>query len=261
MTTTNAQPQSEAVTGLAGPPKVIAFATQKGGMGKTTLSVLVASWLHYKRGIKVAILDVDGSQLSVYNQRVREMNEYENDEEIATRLDKQDIEPYPILAGDPKDVPTLLSELPSGVQLVFVDMPGNIEVVGYETAIRSVDYLIVPMETSEYSVTTGISYLSAIQEIKLLPAERCRIIWNKYKNSRDGELADVLEERFLGIGLACLKSRIPQRDSYQDSVNRSTLFAMPSNFLRNSGLKDLFPEIEALVSITANPVTTTSDEE
>lgn len=259
MTTQSAQPQSMGATGLSGPTKVIAFATQKGGMGKTTLSVLVASWLHYKRGIQVAILDVDGSQLSVYNQRIREMNEYETDEEINTRLDAQNIDPYLILAGDPKDVPALLTELPGGVQLVFIDMPGNIDVAGYETALKSVDYLIVPMETSEYSVTTGINYLNAIQEINLLSVDQCRIVWNKYKPSRDGELADLLEKRFSALGLNCLKSRIPQRDSYQDSANRSTLFPMPGNFLRNSGLKDLFPEIESLVSITAKPLTTDED--
>lgn len=253
MTTSSVQPHSAAATGLSGTPKVIAFATQKGGMGKTTLSVLVASWLHYKRGINVAILDVDGAQLSVYNQRVRESQEVQNDESLSARLEEQDVAPYPILSGNPSDVPELMAELPDSVQLVFVDMPGNIDVEGYETAIKAVDYLIVPMETSEYSVTTGISYLNAIQEINLLPAEKCRIIWNKYKPSRDGELADILEERFKGIGLLCLQSRIPQRDSYQDSANRSTLFPMPSNFLRNSGLKDLFPEIEQLVSLTAKP--------
>ena len=255
MTTSSTQPQSAAATVLSGPPKVIAFATQKGGMGKTTLSVLVASWLHYKRGINVAILDVDGAQLSVYNQRIRESQQIEQDEDLSTRLEEQDVAPYPILSGNPGDVPNLLAELPEDVQLVFVDMPGNIDVAGYETAIKSVDYLIVPMETSEYSVTTGISYLNAIQEIDLLPVSQCRIIWNKYKPSRDAELADILEERFKGIGLLCMQSRVPQRDSYQDSANRSTLFPMPGNYLRNSGLKDLFPEIEQLVSLTAKPKT------
>ena len=258
MTISTQQPPSAADAESTARPVIIAFATQKGGMGKTTLSVLVASTLHYKRGIKVAILDVDGSQLSVYNQRIRESNQVESDEESMARLDKQDIRPYDILSGNPGDVPDLLAELKSEVQLVLIDMPGNIDVAGYETALKTVDYLIVPMETSEYSVTSGISYLNAIQEINLLPTERCRIIWNKYKPSRDAELADLLEERFANIGLLCLKSRIPQRDSYQDSANRSTLFPMPINYLRNSGLKDLFPEIEALVSITAKPV---ADEE
>ena len=214
-------------------------------MGKTTLSVLVASWLHYKRGVKVALLDVDGSQLSVYNQRLRE---YENmDDETTERLDEQNIEPYAILSGNPRNVPDLLTKIQDDVQLVLIDMPGNIDVDGYDLAIGKLDYLLVPMETSEYSVTTGFNYLTAIEQVGLLPTERCRVVWNKFKPSRDGELADILETRFSQHGFQCLKSRIPQRDSYQDSYNRSTLFPMPTPYLRNSGLKDLFVEIEELL--------------
>lgn len=260
MNTTQAQPSSGVADGSPSRPVIIAFATQKGGMGKTTLSVLVASTLHYRRGINVAILDVDGAQLSVYNQRLREAKQLQNDEEAAARLQAQiasGIQPFVIKAGNPDQVPALLAELPGDVQLVLLDMPGNIDVEGYETAIKNVDYLIVPMETSEYSVTTGIGYINAIREIDLLPVDRLRVIWNKYKPSRDAEIADMLEERFKTMGLACLQSRVPQRDSYQDSTNRSTLFPMPANYLRNSGLKDLFTEIEVLTSLTP----TTSDGE
>jgi chromosome partitioning protein len=244
MSTPTAQ-LSAAAAAPAGPPIVIAFATQKGGMGKTTLSVLVASWLHYKRHIPVAILDVDSSQLSVYNLRLREREQM--DDEVRDRFNAQDVDPYEILTGDPSSVPQLLAQLPADVRLVFVDLPGNIDVDGYETALSKVNYLLVPMETSEFSVTTGFSYLTAIRQVDLLPAERCRIVWNKFKESRDGALADQLEERFRQYGFESLNSRIPQRDSYQDSANRSTLFPVPSTYLRNSGLKDLFAEIESLL--------------
>jgi chromosome partitioning protein len=239
-------------TTVAPPPLILAFATQKGGMGKTTLSVLVASWLHYKRRIPVAVLDVDSSQLSVFNLRVRETEQM--DEEVRTRFNQQDVDPYPILHGDPADVPDLLTQLPADVRLVFIDLPGNIDVEGYETALSRVDYLLVPMETSEFSVTTGFSYLSAIRQIDLLPADRCRIVWNKFKETRDGLLVDQLDERFVQYGFVSLKSRVPQRDSYQDSANRSTLFPVPTTYLRNSGLKDLFTEIEEMIP-ASTPVT------
>ena len=40
-------------------PLCIAFASQKGGVGKSTLTVLAASWLHYLHGIRVAVVDCD----------------------------------------------------------------------------------------------------------------------------------------------------------------------------------------------------------
>ncbi|WP_345271145.1 ParA family protein [Nibrella viscosa] len=252
MSTPTSQPLAEGA--YSGPPVVLAFATQKGGMGKTTLSVLVASWLHYRRHIPVAILDVDSSQLSVYNLRVRETEQL--DEETKERFNRQDVDPYPILRGEPAGVPQMLQQIPADVRLVLIDLPGNIDVEGYETALSKVDYLLVPMETSEFSVTTGFSYLMAIRQVDLLPVDRCRVVWNKYKDSRDGVLVDMLEERFKQFGFTCLQSRIPQRDSYQDSANRSTLFPMPTQYLRNSGLKDLFTEIESLlpVSTLSTPV-------
>ena len=36
-------------------PKYVAFSTQKGGAGKTTLTVLVASYLHYIKGAPVKV--------------------------------------------------------------------------------------------------------------------------------------------------------------------------------------------------------------
>ncbi|WP_138994195.1 ParA family protein [Larkinella sp. C7] len=244
-------------TSSTAPPKpiVLAFATAKGGMGKTTLSVIVASYMHYKMGVKAAILDVDGSQLSVYNQRLREAENLSEEGKLRLmeRQEKEGIDAYQILSGYPGDVPKLLKHLPDGTQLVFVDLPGNIEIVGYDLALKEVDLLIVPMETSEYSVTTGFQYLSAIKQIGLLPLTNCWILWNKYKPSRDGAQADQLEEVFQSHGFQCLKSRVPARDSYQDPANRSTLFAMPTPYLRNSGLKDLFSELEDIIQkITPN---------
>ena len=39
----------------------VAFSTQKGGAGKTTLTVLVASYLHYVKGYNVAVIDGGGN--------------------------------------------------------------------------------------------------------------------------------------------------------------------------------------------------------
>ena len=43
-------------------PLYVAFSTQKGGAGKTTLTVLVASYLHYVKGYNVAVIDCDFPQ-------------------------------------------------------------------------------------------------------------------------------------------------------------------------------------------------------
>ena len=43
----------------------VAFSTQKGGVGKTTFTVLVASYLYYLKGYNVAVVDCDYPQHSM----------------------------------------------------------------------------------------------------------------------------------------------------------------------------------------------------
>lgn len=50
---------------------VVAFSNQKGGVGKSTLTVLLASYLYYEKGIKVAIMDCDSPQHSLIGERNR----------------------------------------------------------------------------------------------------------------------------------------------------------------------------------------------
>ena len=52
-------------------PLCIAFASQKGGVGKSTLTVLAASWLHYLHGIRVAVVDCDYPQHSILKLNLR----------------------------------------------------------------------------------------------------------------------------------------------------------------------------------------------
>jgi len=47
----------------------VAFSTQKGGAGKTTLTVLVSSYLHYVKGYHVAVIDCDFPQHSIAEMR------------------------------------------------------------------------------------------------------------------------------------------------------------------------------------------------
>lgn len=54
-------------------PVYLAFSTQKGGAGKTTLTVLVASYLHYVKGYDVAVVDCDYPQHSIAGMRQRDL--------------------------------------------------------------------------------------------------------------------------------------------------------------------------------------------
>lgn len=50
----------------------VSFSTQKGGVGKSTITILLASVLHYRLGYDVLVMDCDFPQYSLSNMRERD---------------------------------------------------------------------------------------------------------------------------------------------------------------------------------------------
>ena len=66
----------------------IAFSTLKGGAGKTTLTVLMASYLYYVRGYDVVVVDCDFPQFSIKDMRERDMQSIESNEYLLRPVEK-----------------------------------------------------------------------------------------------------------------------------------------------------------------------------
>lgn len=58
----------------------IALSNQKGGVGKSTMTVLLASYFHYVKGKNVAVIDCDYPQFSIQALRSRDMKNVERSE-------------------------------------------------------------------------------------------------------------------------------------------------------------------------------------
>ena len=87
-------------------PLYVAFSTQKGGVGKTTFTVLAASYLYYLKGYDVAVVDCDYPQHSIAGMRKRDAEQVGADEDYKrmayeqfTRLGRK---PTPCCAVRPK---------------------------------------------------------------------------------------------------------------------------------------------------------------
>ena len=110
-------------------PLFIAFSTQKGGAGKTTLTVLMASYLYYVKGYDVAVVDCDYPQFSLKDMRERDLKNIERNPHLRRaayeqfkRLGKR---AYPIVGSRPDHAveaarPFVESETPP--DFVFFDL-------------------------------------------------------------------------------------------------------------------------------------------
>ena len=88
----------------------VSFATQKGGVGKSTFTIYAASWLHYVKGLNVAVVDCDYPQHSIMKQKKRDMEVVKTTPvyqnllvEQAGRLKKK---AYPVIGSTPPDCMT-----------------------------------------------------------------------------------------------------------------------------------------------------------
>src|SRR5574344_409983 len=115
----------------------VAFSTQKGGVGKTTFTVLVASYLYYLKGYNVAVVDCDYPQHSISAMRKRDGEQVNNDANYKVLAFNQfkalGKKAYPVLCSTPEAAISTAEEFlktePMEMDVVFFDLPGTVKVV------------------------------------------------------------------------------------------------------------------------------------
>ena len=65
-------------------PILVAFSNQKGGVGKSTVTAVLASYFNYVRGLKVAVVDCDYPQFSLEKLRGRDLKKPSIDVQLRT---------------------------------------------------------------------------------------------------------------------------------------------------------------------------------
>lgn len=57
---------------------LVAVCNQKGGVGKSTMTIMLAGYYHYLKGLNVAVIDCDYPQYSLVRMKERDMRTVEN---------------------------------------------------------------------------------------------------------------------------------------------------------------------------------------
>lgn len=114
--------------------KIILFTNIKGGVGKTTLCGLFATYLA-QQGIPVAMMDADIQQ-SLFRHRQRDLNE-EQPEKIPWQIQSLDM-------SDEDYVEDLVGKLKSVPGWVLIDCPGNINDHALKYIYQAADVAIIP---------------------------------------------------------------------------------------------------------------------
>lgn len=244
--------------------KYVAFSTQKGGAGKTTITVLVASYLHYVKGYNVAVIDCDYPQNSIAEMRERDLKMATNDEyykslayEQFTRLNKR---AYPVVESNTKEALADAEHLiPQGdFDFIFFDLPGTLNNNDVIHTLAKMNYIIAPISADRLVMQSTLNYLVVVKD-HLMQNSRSNIeglylLWNLVDGREKTELYEVYEKVIRELGLPILKTFLPDTKRFrrEQSIShkalfRSTLFPADRALVRGSNLDVLIEELLELL--------------
>lgn len=243
----------------------IAFSTQKGGAGKTTLTVLVASYLHYVKGYDVAVVDCDYPQYSVHEMRERDLKMATEDDyykslayEQFTRLNKK---MYPVVKSLPeKASETAKALLQKGkYDIIFFDLPGTVNKEGVIYTLALMDYIFSPISADRVVLESTLRFASRLNDNIITTGKSnikgLHLIWNMVDGREKSELYDVYEQVISDLALSVLKTFVPDSKRFRRellgshrALFRSTIFPPDKSLLKGSNLDALVDEIITIIN-------------
>lgn len=240
--------------------KYVAFSTQKGGAGKTTLTVLISSYLHFVKGYNVGVIDCDYPQHSIVEMRERDVRMINNDEfykeKAFDQLNRLNKRAYPIIESSTKealaDAAHLLPQ--EDFDFIFFDLPGTLNDQDLIRTLAGMDYIIAPISADRLVLESTLNYLIIVKD-HLMGNNKSSIkglylLWNLVDGREKTELYKVYEQVFSDLGLPLLKTFLPDTKRFrrEQSVShkalfRSTLFPADRILERGSNLDALASEL------------------
>ena len=141
--------------------KILMFGNQKGGVGKTQVSIMTATALSQKPfGLKTCIVDID-NQKSVVRSRSFDMRAY-----------KIENPPYEVFNYTIADLQANIEQLDKIFQLIIIDAAGKldntqpIETQEITKALMYVDCLLIPFVAGNYNLESTIDYFRFIKLVQ-----------------------------------------------------------------------------------------------
>lgn len=170
---------------------VISFLNGKGGVGKTTTSINVATCLA-KQGFRVVVVDTD-PQASIGNW-------YEEDK---CKFDLAE-------ASSEKEVYTVRKQL-TGYDFIIIDGAAAISAIS-SAAVMVSDLVLIPVTPSPLDFAACSAIIAVIEARQNLQPIKARFLITKKVSS--AKMLEVLKESIADTGIPTLKTGTGQRQAY-----------------------------------------------
>ena len=209
--------------------RTISFFSAKGGTGKTTFNMLLASWLKYEKGLRTAVLDFDSPEFNLSYTRKRELK-YLQDKGLTP--DEKQL--YPILEIEDYECRNSLQR----VRNLMIDAAGSLDVLILDfggsfndgdpvldlVQAGLVDLIVIPLEMDGMILSSGKSLASVLEQL----GQKTLLFFNKVHGKEKPQLYVELERWLAEAGLTVSPHRIKNTVKLRRDADNG------SNFLRST---------------------------
>lgn len=236
----------------------IAFSSQKGGVGKSSFTTLVASTLHYRLGYNVTVFDTDFPQHSLIKMKERDLKMVMENESLKKQAYNQFItinkKAYEIIKHGADNVLEKAQEYvnasPVPIDVVFFDLPGTVNTPGILKALAGMHHIFTPITADRVVMESTLVFTQLLQDIIMKQGETSietiNLFWNQVDGRESTPLYEVYNSIIHRLGLSLMQSQIKsstrfrkESEANSKAVFRSTLLPPDERLMKVCQL-DLF---------------------
>ncbi|MGB3548708.1 MAG: ParA family protein [Saprospiraceae bacterium] len=201
--------------------KILAIANQKGGVGKSTATLLAATALSQPPfGYQVAVIDIDPQQ-SISRRRSFDLDGY------------TDPLPYDVLSYNFATFAQQVKTLDSRYQVIFLDLPGKLDTgAGKDSeavqALQYIDLVLVPFTPGNFSLDATLDYLKAALAVQQRRADLRLVAFRNMhrERSRHGrQLAGELDELASLTAVPVMDAPLKRYSEFEDADSLASLYS------------------------------------
>ncbi|QLG46589.1 ParA family protein [Costertonia aggregata] len=221
--------------------KIISCTGEKGGCGKTTLNIILATNLFHLYGKKVVLMDMDNPQYSVYKKRKRDL----------AQIGKMETDAFPVERATIHTLEPLIKKYYGIVDFIIIDFPGNLN----EEMVRGllyVEHIFIPFFLDELEIDSTAVFYKTLRKNFLDNDNRVlrsvNLFFNRYELVKVNKF-NAVRKTLARAGMPMMRQVVMERTIYREKY-RNTLVPIPLS--KENGEQGLKRFMEEVLEISKN---------
>lgn len=243
----------------------------KGGCGKSVVTTVLASTLHYTTSANVAVIDGDYPQYSIQAMRERDTKMVTESsyfkEQYYRQYQRIQKKGYAVEKAESENILAVADRyLENGepVDVMFFDLPGSTNAKGILDTILNLDYIFCPVVTDRIVLQSSLAFIDNVRYFletfknSDYPLKDIYFFWNRIDNRESKAIYNVANNMVKELKIKKMKAELLETNKFKKELSavnkgnffRSTLFPPNPTLVRGTGLEMFVEEFCRIIKLS-----------